>query len=220
MASRHKRRKTGKVVFVKANPRKRAHKRRRRNPAPIVVGNPRRRHTRRRRNPGILGNISRHVRRSTRRNPPGSINVGSNVTDGVFSLAAGGLGYFGALIANKAVPTSYVKYRGIAFAVAAILATWKIREKHLRMAAIGFGIEGVVDALKQNVSTFSSLSADDANEHLLGVERQTLGLDYGHGDSGLGDEGMDGDTVDGDTVVGASTVVVGDNYSSGLEGSW
>lgn len=173
--------------------------RKRRNPVPVQFSpNPRRRRrSRRRMNPGpeMRPRVSRRRKYSyytgkghRRHNPSregGGISIGArgSIMDGVLSLGAGGLGYFGGLMLNKMAGTRFVKYRGIALAIASLFAIWKIKDKHAKLLFVGTGVEGVVDALRQNVTTFANLSADDAAETLVLGE-----VSYTHGVPQLGNE--------------------------------
>jgi hypothetical protein len=211
MATRRARR--GKVVFVRANPRRRrSHRRHRRsNPAP-VLSNPYRRHRRhaRRANP--------FHRRHRRRNPvSGGLSLGRNLVEKGISILSASTGYFGALYANKLMPATTLRYRGAIFAALGLLASMKIREKHLQYLFLGFAVEGGVDVLRQNVGTFATLSADDASEHLMGagmISSQRGSPALGHDThTGLGyDYSMQGESLVGESLVGVGGL--------GLDSNW
>lgn len=179
-----------------AKARRRRHSRRK-NPAPVsFTPNAPRRRRRRRSNPGrsVRTRIKHIYHVSRRRNPSrsgegGSITVGQkgSVMDGVLYLTAGGAGYFGGLLVNKMTGGKFIKWRGIALAVASLFGIWKIREKHAKMLFVGLGVEGMVDALRQNVSTFASLSADDAAETLV-MGKEAPQISYNRGVPSLGNE--------------------------------
>jgi len=213
MATRRARR--GKVVFVRSNPRRRrSHRRHRRSNPASGLSNPFRRHRRhhRRANP--------FHRRHRRRNPSmgGGLSLGRNLVEKGISILSASTGYFGALYANKLMPATTLRYRGAIFALLGLLASMKIREKHLQYLFLGFAVEGGVDVLRQNVGTFATLSADDASEHLMGAGMITsqrgssaLGFDRG---AGLG---YDPDNMNGESLVGEALVGVG---GLGLDSNW
>jgi hypothetical protein len=219
MATR-RRRKTGKVLFVKSNPKRHRSRRRRHNPAPAVfLGNPsprRRRHARRavtvvhrrrRSNPAPR----RHFRRHRRTNPGSfSLSFGKGLAEQGLSVLTSAAGYFGALYANKYFPASMIRYRGGILLLAALIASAKIKQKHLQTFFLGVAVEGGVDVLRQNVSTFASLSADDAAEHMiLGAGSQIStnrgNSALGYSPSGLGAQATNGlgEELEGEQFFGA-----------------
>lgn len=214
MATRRKRR-TGKVLFVKSNPAKRR-KRRKSNPGPVAAAPARRRRRARRANPAprrrrsrVASFVSSVRRRARRHNPgPGSVALGSNMVDGAISLVSGGLGYFAGLLANKYVPASMIRYRGALLILVSLVGAVKVKNRHLRVGLIGLGVEGAVDMLKQNVSSFATLSADDAAEHMvlgmgsqISTQRGNPALGYEPG-AGLGYEPNDETERDSMVVAG------------------
>ena len=185
--TRKKRAASPKIVF--ANPTRRRRRR-------AVKSNPAKR--RRRRRTSAVASVFHKVRHHARRvksNPKGSVSVGSNFQDGAMSVGAGALGFFAGLAANKIFPAAWIRFRGAILAAVSLLAVWKIREKHIRIGFIGLAIEGGVDALKQNVSAFANLSADDAAEHLLGAGGLNPQINYSHGASGLGTDHLGEDEM-------------------------
>jgi hypothetical protein len=203
-----------KVVFVNPSPKRR----RRRTRRVAVRHNPPKRTRRRRRHNTVLSNPFPRRRHSRHhRNPaPGAVSVGRSLTDGVVSVVEGGVGFFGGLMVNKLFPASMIRYRGAILALVALVGFAKIPNKHARMALLGIAIEGAVDGLRQNVSVFTGLSADDASETIMGIssQRGNPALGYTASDAIHGEDSVDGDSIDGldgeEELMGA--------YGSGLTG--
>lgn len=205
---------------------RRRHKRK--NPAPVqFTPNAPRRRRRRRSNPSrpSMRTRTKHVYHRVRRrhNPArgesgGSVSIGSkgSIVDGVLSLGAGGLGYFGGLMFNKFTGGKFIKLRGIALAIAALFGIWKIRDKHARLLFVGAGVEGVVDALRQNVTTFATLSADDAAETLV-MGKEAPSISYTHGAPSLGNEaglGNESGLGEEEIVYGEESARLDDGYEN------
>lgn len=182
-----------KIVF--ANPVKRRKRR-------AVRKNPAKRRRRRVSTVSAMIHKVRHHARRIHKNPKGSVSVGSNFQDGAVSVASGALGFFAGLAANKIFPANWIRFRGAILAAVSLLAVWKIKEKHVRIGFIGLAIEGGVDALKQNVSAFANLSADDAAEHLLGAGGMNPQINYSHGAAGLGEDHLGEDSFGADGGAG------------------